>query len=130
MTRHHAVAQVLKVLDALELIADERHAFNKSLTALAREASHHTDASFHLRLDYVGVDRDFAVHSAPHTLATRYQRSEESGITHRDLRGCLRLLPASPSCSISSGRCCSRHCTPVCATLHMRKRSGAARALR
>jgi hypothetical protein len=32
---------VREVLDALELIADERHAFNKSLTALAREASHH-----------------------------------------------------------------------------------------
>jgi integrase len=41
MAQHYAVPQVREVLDALELIADERHVFNKSLTALAREARHH-----------------------------------------------------------------------------------------
>ena len=42
MTQHYAVPQVREVLDALELIADERHAFNKSLVTLAREASEQT----------------------------------------------------------------------------------------
>ena len=35
-------SEVRDVLDALELIADERHAFNKSLVTLAREASERT----------------------------------------------------------------------------------------
>jgi hypothetical protein len=42
MTQHYAVPQVREVLDALELIADEQHAFNKSLVTLAREASERT----------------------------------------------------------------------------------------
>jgi integrase len=42
MTQHYAVPQVREVLDALEFIADQQHAFNKSLVTLAREASERT----------------------------------------------------------------------------------------
>ncbi|HZR03109.1 MAG TPA: hypothetical protein VFA81_08055 [Burkholderiales bacterium] len=37
-TAHYAVAQVREVLEALERITDERHAFNKTLTSIARES--------------------------------------------------------------------------------------------
>jgi integrase len=39
MPQHYAVAQVIEIREALERITDERHAFNKSLATLAREAA-------------------------------------------------------------------------------------------
>ena len=38
MSQHYAVAQLREVRAALELITDERYAFNKSLASIAREA--------------------------------------------------------------------------------------------
>ena len=39
MTAHYSMAQVVEIRDALELITDERHRFNKSLASLIREKS-------------------------------------------------------------------------------------------
>jgi integrase len=39
MTAHYSMAQIVEIRDAMELITDERHRFNKSLASLVREKS-------------------------------------------------------------------------------------------
>ena len=39
MTAHYSMAQIVEIRDALELIADERNPFNKSLATLIGEKS-------------------------------------------------------------------------------------------
>jgi integrase len=39
MTAHYSMAQIVEIREALELITDERHRFNKSLASLVREKS-------------------------------------------------------------------------------------------
>jgi hypothetical protein len=41
ITAHSSMAQIVEIRDALELITDERHRFNKSLASLIREKSPH-----------------------------------------------------------------------------------------
>lgn len=38
MPQHYAVAQIVEIRNAVELITDERHGFNKSLASIARDA--------------------------------------------------------------------------------------------